>query len=511
MMNDELRLETQDISVCGTILDTAEELAIERDIVLPDYYPDVFRVLRCTAEPAVTSRSISGGRLSFEVSVTVRVLYLTEGSRRINCLEQQLMLSKAVDAGECSSPEVYISAECAGVSCRARGSRRLDVRGAVSAGIRILDHREHTIITGGRGCGIQLRKQTVTYPLKRLSTSKRMTVIQQTELPEGKPSIGAVLRSGCTLTRTEHRIVAGKLAVKGEAELTVLYSCIDSKGEDTVSELRFDMPFSQIIDMDGIDDSFEVDTQVVPAGCTVTAGSGDEKTAEWELCLNVTCIAEKTGTRVGATDVFSTSYHCEADGTVGVLCGRSIRQELSCSSESVLKAPDGTVNEVCDCYASCTRPTVRCDNGKTVISGSTEFSVLGIGGEGGIFSAQGQTPYEAEITLPAGVTSAEAAACVSSCSYVLGEGGTIKVSADIDLTVRYRDGSTVSFITAVKLDKSAPVSRDSRCALRLCRCCEGEDIWDIAKRCNTSPEAVMEDNELDEERMSLSRMLVIRN
>ena len=78
MMNDELRLETQDISVCGTILDTAEELAIERDIVLPDYYPDVFRVLRCTAEPAVTSRSISGGRLSFEVSVTVRVSFCME-------------------------------------------------------------------------------------------------------------------------------------------------------------------------------------------------------------------------------------------------------------------------------------------------------------------------------------------------------------------------------------------------------------------------------------------------
>lgn len=510
-MNDEPRFETREICVCETVLDTAEELTLERDIVLPDYFPDVFRVLRCTAEPNVSSRTMSGGRLTFEVAVTVRVLYLTEGSRRINCIEQQLMLSKTTDVGECNAPEVYISAECASLNCRARGSRRLDVRGTVSAGIRILSRSAHNIITGGSGCGIQLRKQTLTYPLKRLCASKRITVIQQTELPEGKPAIGAVLRSGCTLTRTEHRIVAGKLAVKGEAELTVLYSCIDPKGEDTVSELRFDMPFSQIIDMDGIDDSFEVDMEIVPAGCTVTAGSGDEKTAEWELCLNVTCIAEDMGTFMGVTDVFSTEYPCTADGTANVSCGRRIRQSLSCTAENTLKAPDGSVSEVCDCYAVCTRPTVRCENGRTMISGSTEFSVLGIGGEGGIFNAQGQSPYEAELTLPEGVSQTKVTARVVSCSYVLGDGGAVKASAEIALTVRYRDGSTAELITAVKLDKSSPVCRDGKCALRLCRCGEGEDIWDIAKRCNTSPEAVIEDNELDEEHMSVSRMLVIRN
>ena len=511
MMNDGTRFETSEISVARTILDTTAEIPMERDIVLPDYYPDVFRVLRCTAEPTVTSQSISGGRLTFEIGMSLKVLYLTDGSRRINCIEQQLSLSKTLEAGECISPEVHISAECQGISCRARGSRRLDVRGMVSAGIRIVSMQPHTIITGGSGCGIQLRRQTLTYPVKRLCASKRITVIQQTELPEGKPAINTVLRCGCTLTRTEHRIVAGKLAVKGEAELTVLYACIDSRGEDVVSELRFDMPFSQIIDMDGIDDSFEVDTEVIPSGCTVTAGSGEEKTAEWELSLNVTCIAERSGTGVAVTDVFSTDYPCEADGTAEIYCGRRIRQELSAAAECTLKAPDGTVGEVCGCYAACTRPTLRCENGKTLISGSAEFSVLGTGGEGGIFHAEGQSPYEAEITLPEGTSDASVTAQVSGCSYVLDDGGAVRAKAEISLTLRYRDGSKVTVITGVKLDKSAPLCRDGRCALRLCRCGENEDIWDIAKRCRTSPEAILEDNELTEEHMSASRMLVIRN
>ena len=120
-MNDELRLTSDTVCVMEKALDCTEELPLERDIVLPDYYPDVFRILRCTAEPRLASQSISGGRLTFDVTVTVRVLYLTEGSRRINCIEQNAEISRTIDVeGECDSPEVMIDLACRGVSCRAR-------------------------------------------------------------------------------------------------------------------------------------------------------------------------------------------------------------------------------------------------------------------------------------------------------------------------------------------------------------------------------------------------------
>lgn len=513
-MNDELRLTSETVCVTEKALDRTEELPLERDIVLPDYYPDVFRILRCTAEPQLTSQSFSGGKLNFDITVSVKVLYLTEGSRRINCIEQNAEISRTVDIeGECVSPEVMIDLGCRGLSCRAKGSRRIDVRGTVCAAVKVCCQREKTVITGGTGCGIQLRRQTVTYPVKRLYTSKRITVIQQTSLPDDKPSVGTVLRTGCTVTRTEQRIVAGKLAVKGEAELEALCSCVDKTGADRVQDLRFTLPFSRIIDMEGLDESYTVSVRVKPAGCSLAAGSGEENTVEWELDLNVFCTAEKLGTGVGVTDVYSTVYDCQPDDMVEISAGSGAEQRLSCTSECTLAAPDGTVGAVYDHYAYCTRPSVRKDGSTFRISGSVTCSVMGEGSEGGLFCIEGQSPYEAEVAVPedSGGT-LEVYAETSGCSYYLGEGGSIRVRTDIRIVYRLLSGSGTKLVGSIKLDKEKSVCRDSSCALRLCRCGDNEDIWDIAKRCCTTVEAIMEDNSLPEGADSIDggKMIVIR-
>ncbi|MBQ8966186.1 SPOCS domain-containing protein [Ruminococcus sp.] len=513
-MNDELRLTTDRVCVTRKLLDTTAELGLERDIVLPDHFPDVFRILRCTAEPRLDSQTISADKLCFELTVTVRVLYLTEGSRRINCIEQDIDLSRALELTEsCPDPEVRIELSLRGISCRAKGSRRIDVKGTVCAAVKVLCNSGQTVITGGSGCGIQLRRQTVTYPVKRLFASKRVTVIQQTSLPEDKPAAGAVLRTGCVITSSECRCVAGKLAVKGEAELTVLYACIDKSGEDSVDDLRFTLPFSQIIDMDGVDDSFTVNAAVTPAGCTFTAGKGEEKTAEWELDLNVYCTAEKYGTGAAVTDVFSTAYECEAEGYVSIPAPTGDTVRLTAAAECTLSAPDGTVGQIHDCCGECTKPAIVCEEGRYRLTGNVSCHVLGEGSEGGIFCTEGQCAYEAEVSLPEGGQISEASAEVTGCSYYLGEGGSIRARADIRLMYRVTGGGGTKLVGGIKLDREKPLNKDRSCAIRLCRCGEGEDIWDIAKRCRTSVEAIMEDNELAEDTDTVGggRLIIIHN
>ncbi|ADU23143.1 DUF3794 domain-containing protein [Ruminococcus albus] len=514
-MNDELRLISDTVCVTEKALDRTEELPLERDIVLPDYYPDVFRILRCTAEPQLTSQSVSDGRLAFDITVTVRVLYLTEGSGRINCIEQNAEISRTLDIeGECSSPEVMIDLNCLRLSCRAKGSRRIDVRGTLCASVKVCCQREKTVVTGGSGCGIQLRKQTVTYPVKRLYASKRITVIQQTSLPDDKPSVGTVLRTGCSVTRTEQRIVAGKLAVKGEAELEALCTCIDKTGADRVQDLRFTLPFSRMIDMEGLDDSYRVSVRVKPSGCSITAGGGEDNTVEWELELDVFCTAEKSGAGVGVTDAYSTEYDCLPDEIVEISSDSGDEKHISCISECTLAAPDGTVGAVYDHYASCTRPTIRKDGNTFRISGGVTCSVMGEGSEGGIFCIEGQSTYEAEAAVPeeSSESTLEAYAETAGCSYYLGDGGTIRVRTDVRVVYKLNGGSGTKLVSSVILNKDKPATRDSSCTLRLCRCGENEDIWDIAKRCRTTVEAVREDNGLPDGADSIDdgRMIVIR-
>ena len=43
----DLKLNREMLSMTRTILDASCEQAVEKDFLLPDYYPDIFRVLKC--------------------------------------------------------------------------------------------------------------------------------------------------------------------------------------------------------------------------------------------------------------------------------------------------------------------------------------------------------------------------------------------------------------------------------------------------------------------------------
>ena len=85
-----------------------------------------------------------------------------------------------------------------------------------------------------------------------------------------------------------------------------------------MQNLRFTLPFSRIIDMEGLDESFTVSVRVTPAGCGLAAGNGEEKTAEWELDLNVFCTAEKLGTGVGVAGVIVSPKYCLNVISIGI-------------------------------------------------------------------------------------------------------------------------------------------------------------------------------------------------
>ena len=53
----DLKLNREMLSMTRTILDASCEQAVEKDFLLPDYYPDIFRVLKCVITPTVQSHS----------------------------------------------------------------------------------------------------------------------------------------------------------------------------------------------------------------------------------------------------------------------------------------------------------------------------------------------------------------------------------------------------------------------------------------------------------------------
>lgn len=511
----DLKLNREMLSMTRTILDASCEQAVEKDFLLPDYYPDIFRILKCVITPTVQSHSINGGKLSFDMAALIRVLYISQNDKRINCIEQKMNYTKSFDLqGDCGDPMIWLTPKCDYVNCRVVNQRRLDIRGAVTIHAKVTGEVTVPIVTDAFGCGIQLKKAAVTYPAKRLTAAKRITLIEELQLSAAKAPVGTILRTDCRIIPQEHKMIAGKLVTKGDAEITMLYSCVTADGEETAETMRFTLPFSQIIDIDGIDDTFTADVRITPAGCDIIPKSDDSGTLECELVLLVNCVAKKLSTCEIVTDAYSTCFECEAERCESKLDSESIKISDSHSVTAKLSCQEGEIRCVHDSWATLSNVTSRLDEEKKafIISGSVTFCIIGRNEDGTPLYLENDSPFEHEIPLPENVNgeiSISPDLCIENCTYYLADETTAELKADINIGGEMTIQQTGSMISELRVLTDKPKEKNDKYALKICYCSESDDIWEIAKKYSTSITAILEENELTDDKISKHGMLLI--
>ena len=502
-MATQLRVAKETLIGCCTALDTAFEQAVEKDFVLPDYCPDVFRILKCRVTPRVTSQSINGDRLTVDSEAEIKVLYLSEGSGRINLTEQKLSFTKSLELPkDCCSPSVRACARLDYVNCRVVSQRRVDIRGAFTVRVKVTGEERRQFITGAEGGGIQLRRQPVSYPARRLTAAKRVTVVEELELGGAKPAVGSVLRTECRIASEEQKVISGKLMVKGEATVSLLYTPAD--GSSAAETMRFGVPYSQIIDMEGIDESFDVSVDISPAGCEVLPKSDDPERLECELVMLMNCEAVSYRSCDAVTDAFSTAYACGTEKCCFTLGGSPMPISESFRLEGTLSGSE--LAGIASAWCETGSVSVRESEGKSVVSGSVTMSAVGTDSSGTAVYLENEVPFEYEIE---GGRAEEAEVAVTECSYRLADAGTVEVKADISVRAAGISGGEVTPLSELSVDEEQPVQKGGRYALKLCAVGAGEDLWEIAKRCRTSVRAMIEENELASDVTEESGMLLI--
>ena len=510
------KLDRESFCTGVTVLDTSVEQSVEKDFVLPDYCADIFRILKCIIEPTVVSQTINGGKLSFEMCVTARVLYCSESGGNVNCIVQKMNYTKSVDlADNCLDPSVCITPRCDYVNCRVISPRRLDIRGAVTARVRVSCEEKRSLITGASGCCIQLRKQLMTYPSTRLTANKRVTVIEELGLAADKPPVDQVIRTQCSIDPGEQKIIAGKLVTKGDASISMLYSCVNVAGEETLETMKFSIPFSQIIDIEGIDESFEANVKITPAGCEIIPSADKHSSLECELVMLVSCEALKYQTGEVVTDAYSTGFECDIKTAPGSFGSTPVNIRQDKVVTAAVNYPDDEIVQVYDSWAAADNAGASFDDesGSWSVSANVRFSVLAKSkGDIPIF-LETEAPFEQAIELPEELArhrelTIEPVVSVNSCEFRMTDGNNIEVTASLAVDTTAYSDSAKQIVTDITVDTDKPKQQEKDCAVKLCYCSEQDDIWDIAKRYSTSVDAIMEENELSGEGTPRGMLLI---
>lgn len=507
----DLKINREMLAVSESIYDGLQEQSVELDYILPDYFPDIFRLVKCSITPSVISQNISGDSLSYELLADIRILYCSENSPVLRCISQKMTFSKSLQLSQTPvKPVVTLTPKTDHINCRVVNQRRIDLRGAVSVKIRVTGESIREVICDIFGMNAQIKKTPSEFASKKISAFRTLSTAEDFGLNPSNQPVISVARVFAVPEITDKKIIANKLVVKGEAKISVLYS--SETGPET---MKYSLPFSQIVDMDGLDETYSCTVRAETASCDVipsTDENGDSKILKCELRINLSCLAVKSIPTEFVTDVYSTSYPCEfASSKLKIhhapleIC-ENIQKTVSVENE-------GSFECVYDswCTPKNINTAVNVPEKCLIVSGMAEYCVM-VKGENGIPAVTERSEaFEHRIPVDniSEYSRADIDVTLTDCTYTISSSDSISVKADMKISGCLYNTSECEAVTEVTFDDSVRKVRDGDYALKLYYGVEGEDVWEIAKRYSTSVKAIMEENDLESERLSDSGMLLI--
>lgn len=497
------------------VFDGQLEQGVELDYVLPDYYPEIFKILKCSLTPRVISCNVSGdGKLVLDGIVYIKVIYLAEGSSALHCIDQRYTYSRTADLSRknlnaATMPMVTVVPKTDYCNCRAVSPRRIDVRGAVSCKTRAVCPVQYVLPAIPEE--LQVRTKELVCCGKTIGAEKIFTVRE--EIETGSSGIGFIIHSDAVPKLTDLRVIADKAVVKGNVSVSALYGLYDSEhaGCTETEHMTADIPISSILDAEGITDSHITTPEITVMNCELTSNT-ESGIISCELLVKCGVRAQKEETVVIPIDVYSTK--CETEFTTSPVRfstdPRSVTRQLPL--RATLKCDSAEIRSVWDCRSELMNLTCRPKSeSELMLTGQFCCSAVGMNSEGMPFFIEKQEAFEQSV--PAANVDASTmidfSACVTDTSYSIKSDGMLDISAQAELSGAVRNVSSVEAVSTVTVHEDKPKEKDSDYALRIFFSNEGEDCWSIAKRYNTTVEAVMRENDIEDENCSLSGMILI--
>lgn len=511
----EYQLKKEKCPTCETVLEASSEQPIDLDFSLPDYCPDIERILKCRICPSVTSKNISGDRLDVDGTAVIRLYYLDSKKQAIRICEHTGPFSCSFTLKEASQdliPVVRLRTEY--LNCRALSPRRLDIHGAFSVCATVYKRSFREYCCDVEGDDIQQKKHSEQVSSLCGIGQQQFSVSEVLDIGQGKGSPEGILRSELNVNVHDCRAVSDKLMLKGEAVLRILYiTDIETGAQDTMT---FNIPISQVIDVQGITEQSRNEINVDVLNYDVSLKSEyDESstlvTLDAKLCATVRAYENQSVDVID--DVYSTAYELDmTQKQTGFTRLVTILDEMI-SAQADVSITDGSITKIIDIWSDSVNSISSYENNILTIKGKVNCGIFALDGDGVPFYAERAVEFSESPTVSNELNNLSDVRVNSCLVPVLGfritGNNSIEISADIAMTAAVFENRSCRTVTEVGAGEENRREKDKTAALTLYYADEGESLWSIARQYCTSVEAIRLENDLADDTANARGMILI--
>ena len=495
----ELELKTTGLDAYetgGELVLTQEETA---ETIVPDYSPDIARVIAAGGRVCLHSRELREGRAEVSGTVRVTVLYVPDGAGGIRSLEFSMPFTAESDGrGLPGCTILTAETETEFLETRMLNPRKLFTHCKLVTRVTGYQRSQAAFATdveADPALGVEKRREQQHAVLLTQIAEKDFTFTDSMSLPAGREGAAELLHSQVSAGVTEAKLVGSKLLCKGIFSLALLYRTAEGRCCSASGEL----PFSQILDVDGAGEEAQASVRLQLTGADFQIDGDDPEGREIAvtLYLHATALLREARELMLLSDLYSTAHEVKLQSSPLRLTSfhealtrrQTVREvlEIGVLAESILALS-----------AACGPVSVTREGGVAQMRTSVAIRALYLD-EGGVplmaertvdVACQAEVPEECRVTARA--------VCPEEIQGSLGDRG-IEVRFPVEFQVEAVSQVQRVCVAGAKLDPESVRDPAGRPSLVL-RCLNRQEgAWDLAKAYNTTIPAILAANQLDSE------------
>ncbi len=500
-----------DFTVDKQVICTKEELKTETaehpvdcEAVLPDYCPDISRVLKCKTTPIITNERWGEGGGIVEGNVLVEVLYV-DGQGELFTYTQSIPITHELTGPE-KATAGQVTAKMQYCNCRAVSTRKVEIHGVVGIKVVFTTLRDISFVTAAKGMGVELLSKEEQVTTVSACVQKAFTITD--ELPISSGSVRRILRSSGVVQSVSCKLSESKVVLNGDLAVCALYQ----NGEGGYEIWRATLPFAQLIEANGLEEGDECRYQLRIISLELRPRTGLDGECK-NLSLTAQVMASVEGHRTLTIPIVTEGYSTQCGLGIRRLSGELQRYQPLLTEEYTCKNRLELGREwtsVLDFWCEAQIARVKTQQNRLVIEGDLLCGILGLDSDNTVSYLEKTMDFcwERELILPEGEIRCTPSVEVVGNTFSFGGSDVLEVRVQMQITVPIHCQLQNDVVAELVPDPAVTPPKLS-VPLVIYYGQKGERVFDIARRYYTSCGVVCQANNIENGVLSEKKALLI--
>ncbi len=480
----------------------SDQHTLETDLILPDYYGNINKVLKCSISPVCEATAYSDNKLSVSGIAKISLLFSDEEFCLYN-YETEIKYTKIFQTDKINDYDCFnVNQTVQSLNYRVSGPKHLDVNASLQINVKIHGIIENEFVNNADEKYLSVKRNKINCFQPTAIIKRDFITDSDFALEHGKKAKCIICKKG-TFRADEVKVIKDKTYIKGHCDARITYC----SAENQIEIIEKSVPFTEVIDTYN---STESDNYyIITNNCDLNVSIKDGSSENSVLGINCSIgLIIKTG-NYSEVNIISDAY--------------STRKEISCEARETeyirdMKFNDYTTEilyetesistdsfEICDVFADELNAQIENNSDGKLILISAVINAMIKRSDNSYFLISRKISAKESIDAESNCISV--AGCdVLSINALQINGGKIKFSLNVKINICESDICKVSILSDITETGNLEAKKTNGIILYFAE--PSEDIWMIAKENKTDINEIKTLNCIDNDILEESKLLI---